>query len=206
MGNDVAAGRKTALFVDDHGLVRTSFVALLKTLAPDLSVRTASSLAEAMHLLADRADDFVFIDLSLGDARGVTALLEIRRRVQQSILVVVSGDASPDRIRDCAEIGARGFLPKAMPVEELTEAVRCVLTLGTWFPINAMMARDRPNCSPRAIEILSLVAKGMTDKQIGKQLGLASTTVKWYVREVGAKLGASKRTAMVTIARERGLI
>ncbi|HXF44776.1 MAG TPA: response regulator transcription factor [Burkholderiaceae bacterium] len=206
MTNDSDARPRTALFVDDHGLVRASFVALLKTVAPDLSIRTASSLAEALRLLAERADDFVFIDLALSDARGLTALLDIHRRAQQSVLVVVSGDDSSERIRECAQAGARGFLPKSMPVEELTEAVRCVLREGTWFPLAAMLERGRPNYSPRAIEILSLVAQGLTDKQIGKQLGLSSTTVKWYVREAGTKLGVRKRTAMVTVAREIGLI
>lgn len=197
---------KTALFIEDHGLVRASFAALLQALAPEVALRTVNSLAEAVDMLAERADDFVFVDLSLRDASGLTALLTVRQHAPNSALVVVSGMDSPERVRECARAGAKGFLPKSLAVEELTAALSCLLRDGRWFPPTAALDDPCQNYSPRCIEILSLVAQGMTDKQIGRQLRLSSTTVKWYVRETGAKLGARKRTAMVALARERGLI
>jgi DNA-binding NarL/FixJ family response regulator len=201
------------LVVDDHPVVRAGMVAVLGE-EPDLDVvGEASNGAEALALVPRLTPDVVLMDLRMPVMDGAEAT---RRLVEApdapQVLVLTTYDTDADIVR-AVEAGARGYLLKDAPTPVLTDAIRRAARGETVLapPVAARLA-DRlrapatPELTGREVEVLGLVARGLSNADIGRELFIGEATVKTHLIRAFAKLGVADRTAAVAEAHRRGLI
>jgi DNA-binding NarL/FixJ family response regulator len=203
------------MIVDDHPVVRAGLVSMLTTQPGINVVGSASSGLEALALLDKMAPDVILPDVILMDLRmpGMTGLEAIRRiNARQDpprIIVLTSFDTDED-IYQSVGAGAHGYVLKDAPQDRLLEAINVVHARGRYFPadiasrLTERMARS--NLTPREHEVLHLVAKGLTNKQIGLAIGISDNTARNHVNSIIEKLEVSDRTEAATIAMRQGLI
>lgn len=207
------SGRIRLILADDHPVVRTGLRAVLDT-EPDFRVvAEASSAEEAVRVAAATAADVVLMDLQFGAGMtGSEATAAITERQQAPrVLVLTTYDTDAD-ILAAIEAGATGYLLKDAPPDELAQGVRAAAEgRSTLAPAVAdrLMARMRTPAtalSGREIEVLGLVADGLSNHEISKRLFLSQATVKSHLVHIYGKLGVESRTSAVAAAQSRGLI
>ncbi|MEO5925851.1 MAG: response regulator transcription factor [Bryobacteraceae bacterium] len=198
------------LCVDDHPLVRKGIASILAN-EPSLKLAgEAGNGHEAVEMFRTLRPDVVLMDLRMPDMDGIEATKQIRKiDPEAKIIALTSYDGDQD-IYKAIEAGVRGYILKEMVHTKVIDAIHTVHAgkrlmptevaerLSEYFPQVAL--------TPREIEVLKYVAKGMANKEIAHHLGTASGTVKMHVQNILAKLGASDRTHAVTIALERGIL
>ncbi len=199
--------------VDDHPVVRDGLRGMLDG-QPDLEVvGEAGDGREALAQVARHAPDVVLVDLRMPVLDGVGAIAELARtHPAVRTLVLTTYDEDHDIVR-ALEAGAAGYLLKDVPREELFRAVRAAAR-GEAVLAPAVTARllgrlRGPAAVPpseRELEVLALVARGMTNRAAARALSISEATVKTHLVHVFAKLGVDDRTAAVTVALERGLL
>ena len=201
------------LIVDDHPVVRDGLRGMLDG-QPDLEVvAEAADGRDALAQVARHAPDVVLMDLRMPVLDGVGAIGAIaREHPGVRVLVLTTYDEDHDIVR-ALEAGAAGYLLKDTPREELFRAVRAAAR-GESVLAPSVTARllgrmrapvvDAP--SERELEVLALVAKGLTNRAIARSLSISEATVKTHLVHVFGKLGVDDRTAAVTVALERGLL
>jgi DNA-binding NarL/FixJ family response regulator len=198
------------LLVDDHPVVRAGIVALLGGVADLEVVGEASTGEEALSLAAALAPDVVLVDLALGSGiDGVEVIRRLPDGTNTLVLTTYDSDADLDR---AVSAGANGYLLKAGPPDELFRGIRTAARGETALSprvATRLMNRVRepaPALSPREIEILELLATGLSNQRIARRLFISEATVKTHLVHIFAKLGVDTRTAAVTAAVERRLI
>ena len=201
------------LIADDHPIVRAGLQDVLST-QPDFEViAEAKNGAEAVTL-ADRLKPHVVLtDLSMPEMDGVTAIARIKAEHQDiHILVLTTYDSDSD-VLPAIEAGAIGYLLKDSPREELFEAIRAAAQgkpLLTSSIAARLMERMRGPAvealSSREIDVLKLVAKGTSNREIADRLYITEATVKSHLIRIYSKLGVADRTAAVTKALEQGIL
>ncbi len=205
--------RIRVLIVDDHPVVRAGLRGMLAT-EPGIAVAgEAVDGVEAAALAAALRPDVVLMDLRMPRLDGVGATTRIRAEAPGvHILVLTTYDSDADIIR-AIEAGATGYLLKDAPREELLGAIRAAAAgRAALAPTVAarLMARLRtPTEEPpsaRELEVLRLVARGLSNREVGRALRISEATVKSHLIHLFQKLGVADRTAAVTTALERGLI
>jgi DNA-binding NarL/FixJ family response regulator len=209
--NDIEAGGTIrVLCVDDHPLVRKGIASILANEPDMLLVAEANNGREAVSLFKEHKPDVTLMDLRMPEIDGTSATRMIRQEAPDArIIALTSYDGDQDIYR-ALEAGVRGYILKEMVHTEVVRAIRTVHSgkrlmpqevaerLSEYFPQVAL--------TPREVEVLGCVAKGMANKEIASRLGTASGTVKMHIQNILAKLGASDRTHAVTIAMERGIL
>jgi DNA-binding NarL/FixJ family response regulator len=196
------------LVADDHPVVRSGIIGMLAGEADLEVVGEAPDGAAAVALAADLAPDVVLMDLRMPVLDGVGATARIVG-TGPSVVVLTTYDTDADILR-AVEAGATGYLLKDTPREQLVAGVRAaargetVLAPGvaTRLVTTVRTAGERPTA--REAEVLALVARGLSNAAIGRELFIAEATVKTHLLRAFAKLGVDDRTAAVTVARERG--
>ncbi|MEU3774967.1 response regulator transcription factor [Streptomyces sp. NPDC046876] len=201
------------LLADDHPVVRAGLRAVLDT-EPDFTVVAEAATAErAVELAAAEPVDVVLMDLQFGPGmHGSAATAAITARPgAPRVLVLTTYDTDAD-ILAAVEAGASGYLLKDAPPEELAAAVRTAAAgQSALAPAVALRLMDRMRTpaealTKRELEVLQLVADGLSNQQISKRLFLSQATVKSHLVHVYAKLGVDSRTAAVAAAATRRLI
>jgi DNA-binding NarL/FixJ family response regulator len=198
------------LSVDDHDLVRKGIAAILST-EPDLElVAEASCGSEAITLFRQHQPDVTLMDLRLSDMSGSEVTAAIRREFAEArIIALTSYDGDQDIYR-ALEAGVRGYLLKEMVHTAVVKAIRTVHSGKRFIPaeVAQQLTGFFPDVAltPREVEVLGLIARGLGNKEVGDILGTAPGTVKAHVQNILAKLGAKDRTHAVTIALRRGII
>ncbi|MBV8845514.1 MAG: response regulator transcription factor [Bryobacterales bacterium] len=196
--------------VDDHPLVRKGVASILAN-EPDMElVAEASDGREAVEKYRELHPDVVLMDLRMPQMDGTEATRAIRgENPDARIIALTSYDGDQDIYR-ALEAGVRGYILKEMVHTEVVKAIRTVQSgkrlmppevaerLSEYFPQVAL--------TPREVEVLSFVARGLANKEIAHKLGTANGTIKMHVQNILEKLGASDRTHAVTIAIERGIL
>lgn len=201
--------------VDDHPIVRQGLVAVLEDEA-DFAVVGAFPSAEAALLALDSAaPDVILLDLELSGMDGVTAIAPLlAARPAARILVFTAYDTS-ERVFAAIQAGAKGYLLKGAPIEEITRAIRTVHGGESYLAsrvASTLLAEIRTprrgggRLSERERAVLRLVATGLTSKQIARELAITERTVQFHVTGFLTKLGADSRAQAVAIAAERGLL
>lgn len=198
------------LSVDDHDLVRKGVAAIIAT-EPDLTlVAEAKDSASAIRLYREHHPHVTLMDLRLPDKSGIETTREIRDEFPNArIIALTSYDGDQDIYR-ALEAGVRGYLLKEMVHTEVIRAIRMVHAGKRYIPqeVSEQLVGFFPEVAltPREVEVLTLVARGLGNREIGNLLGTAAGTVKAHVQSILSKLGAKDRTHAVTLGLRRGII
>ncbi len=203
------------LVVDDHPVVRSGLAGML-TVEDDLEVvGEAADGQEAVELAAALRPDVVLMDLRMPVLDGVAATAGIigagMSGAVPRVVVLTTYDTDADILR-AVEAGATGYLLKDTPRAVLVAGVRAAArgetvlapSVATRLVSSVRTAAERP--SARESEVLTLVALGRSNSEVGRELSITEATVKTHLIRAFAKLGVADRTAAVTVARERGWI
>src|SRR5262245_47681519 len=202
--------RIRVLIVDDHPVVRMGLVAMVNGEADMVVAAEAATGGEALAAFERDRPDVTIMDLELPDKNGAQVIKEmLALDAQARVLVLTTYDSEEDVFR-AIQAGARGFLLKRTFRGGVLEAIRTVHAGQRVIPSDvAGRLADRlvaPNFTKRECEILELVAKGLTNKEIGAVLSLAEETIKSRLKAIFTKLDVSDRTEAIVVAMQKGLI
>lgn len=197
------------LVVDDHPIMRLGVAAIIAA-QPDMEVSgQAGTGEEAVRLFKMHPPDVTLMDLRLPGMSGLEALRAIRQCDPQAKCVVLTTYEGDEDIHQALAAGALGYLIKGMSHETLVDALRRVHS-GSRFlppPVARSLAHRTPNAelSPREREVLSLIVRGKSNKEIATALGITEATVKCHVSVILLRLEVVDRTQAVIAALQRGL-
>jgi DNA-binding NarL/FixJ family response regulator len=198
------------LIVDDHPIMRVGIWALLASCKDIDPVAQAGSGEEALKQHALHNPDITLMDLRLPGISGVETIRQIRDQNPCARFIVLTTYEGDEDIFQAMEAGATGYLVKGMPQEMLVNAIKKVHGGGRYIPSpvsQALTSRTRDSSlSTREREVLGLVAKGNSNREIASKLGITEATVKCHVSVILMRLNASDRTQAVVTALQRGLI
>jgi DNA-binding NarL/FixJ family response regulator len=199
------------MVVDDHKIVRVGLRAMISH-EPDMEVvAEAGDRLEALAAHAAHQPDVTLMDLRLPDIGGAELITEIRKREPRArFIILTSYDADEDVFR-AIQAGAHGYLLKGTFPEGILEAaIRAVHAGQRVIPpeIAERLAHrlSVPALTPREIAVLELVARGLSNREIGAALSTRPGTVKTHLERIYAKLGVGDRTAAALTAIQRGLV
>jgi DNA-binding NarL/FixJ family response regulator len=201
------------LLIDDHPVVREGLSGMLAG-QPDFEVvGQGSDGYQGVSMNAELRPDVILMDLRMPGMDGVTAIRELKAAMPgTNILVLTTYDSDVDIVR-AVEAGATGYLLKDTPREELFRAVRAA-SKGESVLAPAVAARlmtrmrtpAEENLTAREIEVLELVSKGNSNKQVARSLHISTATVKTHLIHIFDKLAVKDRTSAVTVALEKGIL
>ena len=176
------------LIVDDHPVIRAGLRSMLGTQAELEVVGSAASGEEALSKLSQAQPDVLLLDLRMHGMSGVETLLALRRGAHDARVIILTSFETDEDIYRAVQAGAQGYLLKDTSLKEMVEAIRTVHAGKKYIPrdIASRLAERmmRTDLTPREIEILKLLSKGPTNKQIGHALGISENTVKNHVNSV----------------------
>ncbi|MFJ9820605.1 response regulator [Streptomyces sp. NPDC101151] len=203
----------SVLIVDDHPVVRDGLRGMFDA-APGFHVLgEASDGAEALERAAALDPDVILMDLRMPGGGGVDAIAELtRRNARAKVLVLTTYDTDSDTL-PAIEAGATGYLLKDALPDELFTAVRAAAEGRTVLSpavasrlVHAVRAPGNEPLSAREREVLTLVAKGTSNREIARELFISEATVKTHLTHLYAKLGVKDRAAAVAVAYDRGIL
>lgn len=210
------------LIVDDHHLIREGLRPILKRLGDgeETEVLEAASFESAVEYADGHPDlDLLILDFRLPDVAGFAALCDLQERHPSLPIVIMSGEDDPELMRQAIEHGALGFIPKSSGADVILNALRLVLSGGTYLPRQIMAApRKAPapppakpgprltglGLTPRQVDVLELLVAGKSNKAICRELNLAEGTVKTHIAAVFKALSVTSRVqAVLAVSRLR---
>jgi DNA-binding NarL/FixJ family response regulator len=198
------------LVADDHYVVRMGITAIINN-APDMEVvAEAVNGEQAVELFSKHKPDLVLLDSRMPKKNGVAAAREIQeQRTGAHILMLTAFDGDED-ISRALSAGVQGYILKNSTGEQLVPAIRAVAAGERWIPaeVERRLAARKTfvPLTPRELEVLHELAKGLANKQIAGVLDITEHTTKGYLKNILAKLHVADRTEAVTVAIQRGLI
>jgi DNA-binding NarL/FixJ family response regulator len=201
------------LVADDHPMLREGLVAVLGT-QPDFEVVGEAGDGDEVARLARRLrPDVILLDLEMPGTDGVAALQALQEDGSQARAVVFTAYDNDERVLGALRAGARGYLLKGAARAEIFSAIRAVYAGGSMLPpsVTGRLLRrlDRPgptDLTSRELEVLSLLAQGLSNREISARLFITERTVKFHVGSILGKLEATNRTEAARIAARRGLV
>jgi DNA-binding NarL/FixJ family response regulator len=199
---------------DDHPIVRAGLVGLLDAADGIDVVGAASDGVEVVDLVEKERPDVVLMDMRMPRRDGDEATAMLRESVPATRVIVLTTYESDDVIMRAIAAGASGYLLKAAPEAELIAGIRAVAagevalapSVARVLVGQAGRAPEVPTLTPREIEVLSHVAQGLSNREIGVRLHLGEATVKTHLLKAFAKLDVADRTRAVTRAMELGIL
>ena len=211
-----------ALIVDDHQMVREILSRYFAEI--DVSVIEAEDFVSAFAAITRQPEfDLILLDIRMPGVDGFTTLATLRRLFPALRIAILSGSVDVMDMRRAAEGGAVGYLPKSMDRQPLVNALRLLISGEKFFPANLFEANEKPaylqelpawssnnfgtvELTSRQKAVLNEVAKGMSNREIGKALGISEITVKIHVHSICQKLAVRNRMQAVQRGRSLGLL
>lgn len=200
------------LIADDHPVVRAGLAAMLEN-SPEIDIEVigqASDGREAIEQFAQLQPDIALIDLCMPEIEGVEAIETIRSRYPNAYLIVLTTFDGDEDIYRGLQAGAKAYLLKDTPRENLVACIQMVYEGKTVIPpeVGAKLAErmGSSTLSQREQGVLELMAAGMSNLEIGNTLNIAEGTVKSHINNILSKLNVTDRTQAVIVAVKRGII
>jgi len=203
------------LVIDDHPVFREGMAALLRQLPETSEVLQSGDGADALEQVAATTQlDLVFVDLRMQGASGLMVLAQLARLRPGLPVVVVSLSDDPEDVRRCLAAGARGYCPKSSSPATLRLVLKVVLAGGVYTPpmltpdtgAGAATAKADRLLTPRQQQVLQALCRGLSNKQIARELGMEEQTVKGHVSAAFRVLNVVSRTQAIDAARRAGLL
>ena len=198
------------LIVDDHPVVRAGLATLLRKEAGLKVTGSAHSGEEALEILKRSPVDVMLLDIRMPSISGIDLLNLLKNVENPPLVLILSSYEYEEEIYRAVKAGARGYLSKNASRAEIVGAIEAVIRGGKYFPENiaALIAEreERSSLSPREIEILEMVSKGLTNKEIARVLEISQYTVRNHINHISAKLDVGDRTEAATVALQQGII
>lgn len=205
-----AGGKIHILIADDHFIVRMGLTALVN-MEPDMEViGEAANGAQAVDIFGKLNPDLVLMDLRMPVKDGIQATAEIRNKFPVArILMLTTYDGDED-IHKALQAGAQGYVLKNSTAEALIPALRAVAAGQQWIPkdiASRLVSRKSfEELTPRELQVLHQLARGLANKEIADTLNISEHTVKDHLKSILGKLRVADRTEAVTTAIQRGII
>ena len=200
----------SVLIADDHPVVREGLAAIFKTQKDIKVVAEATNGEEALELCDRHSPDVLLLDLRMPKKDGLQVITELAARPSKPRTIVMTTYESEEDIRRALKAGAKGYLVKGAPPQQIRESVRRVAAGESLLPaaIASRLAESmaRPELSKRERQVLEYIANGRSNKEIGQILYMSEHTVKTHVKSFLTKLDAIGRTEAIAVGIKRGLI
>jgi DNA-binding NarL/FixJ family response regulator len=198
------------LIADDHYIVRMGLMALVNT-EPDMEVvAEAADGAQALELFGKCSPDLALLDLRMPVKDGIQTTTEIRNRFPNAQVLMLTAFDGDEEIYKALLAGAQGYILKSATGKQLIPAVRAVAAGERWVPTEVAVRLDARKgfeaLTPREVEVLQHLARGLANKQIADVLKITEYTVKDHLKNILGKLRVADRTEAVTAAIHRGII
>jgi DNA-binding NarL/FixJ family response regulator len=198
------------LVVDDHPIMRVGIAAIIEATPDMTTVAQAGSGEEAVELFEKYLPDVTLMDLRLPGMSGVEAIRNVMAHHPNAKFVVLTTYEGDEDIHQALAAGARSYIIKGMPHDALISALRRVHAGGRFLPppVSRALNSRIPNSelSAREREVLELIVRGKSNKEIATDLGITESTVKCHVSVILMRLNVADRTQAVVTALQRGLI
>ena len=195
---------------DDHLVVRLGLVTLINNQPDMVVVAEAANGQEVIELYAAHKPDVVLMDLRMPGISGDEAISAMCAADPTARIIVLTIHKGDEAVYQALRAGAQGYLLKDVPAKEIVEAIRAVRAGRQCIPsgIAAQLAERlrKAELSPREVEVLKLIAHGLSNKEVANQLGVTEATAKKHMTGVLTKLGAKDRTHALRLGLERGII
>lgn len=198
------------LIADDHLIVRQGLATIINR-DPEMAViAQAEDGQQAIDLFREHQPDVILMDLRMPKVTGVEAIRAICAETKTARIIVLTTYDGDEDIYNGLHSGAQGYLLKDTKSTELRNAIRAVHRGEQYIPPNvgAKLAQrlNNPELKERELEVLSLIAQGMSNATIASALSISENTVKTHVNRILSKLGVSDRTQAVIVAVKRGIV
>jgi two-component system NarL family response regulator len=198
------------MLVDDHAVVREA-LATLVGLEPDMLVVAQSGTRQAaLRANLELAPDVIVLDFQLADGSSTDSIGELIQTEHRPKILMLSSFPAGANVFASLDAGASGYLLKSSEAHEVLAAIRTVARGGTAYAPEFLGRRNRidrtKDLTKRELEVLALIAKGLSNESIAETLSLSLGTVKSHVHNLLEKLVARSRTEAIALARDRGLI
>jgi DNA-binding NarL/FixJ family response regulator len=198
------------LVADDHYVVRMGVIAIINN-EPDMEVvAEAANGNQAIELFNKHQPDLALLDSRMPLKNGVQAAKEIRNQNGAARILMLTAFDGDEDIHKALAAGAQGYVLKNSTGEQLVPALRAVAAGKNWIPAEVSERLDKrkefESLTPRELEVLHELAKGLANKQIADVMNISQHTTKGYLKNILTKLHVADRTEAVTVAIQRGLI
>jgi two-component system, NarL family, response regulator len=198
------------LIVDDHPVVRAGLSSMLSKHPGLKLVGAAAGAEEALALLEHCPADVILLDLRMPKISGIEALPALQRLPFAPQVIILSSFEFEEEIYRAVQAGARGYLLKETSRDEIVAAIVAVHAGRQYFPpaiASRLLERNsRSTLSPRELEILEMLSRGFTNKEIGRAFGISRYTVRNHVNNINHKLDVCDRTEAASVAMKQGII
>jgi len=206
------------ILADDHALFRGGFVLLFQQMEVGAQVLEACDLDSALELVAQHPDvDLMLLDLGMPGMHGAAGIQRVAEANPQLPVIVLSASETRESVHEVIAAGGLGFIPKSSSSAVMQSAIRLVLSGGVYLPANLIVTESASEVagpghvepvklSGRQRDVLLLMAAGMPNKQICRELDLSAGTIKVHIAALFRVLNVSNRTEAAHAARRLGLI
>ena len=202
------------LVADDHPLYREAVARQIMRLLPEATVEEAASMEAAMAA-AQAAPPSLFVFDYYMPGMSAQAIAQLSEAFVDVPILVLSGGASPQEVQAVLQAGARGFLPKTATPEQFNHTIHMLLAGGTSVPAEMLLPASGPAegsaawlaaLTPRESDVLRAVARGLSNKEIARELDLAEVTIKLHLSAIFRKMGVRSRTEAAMQASRAGFL
>ena len=198
------------MVADDHPIVRSGLVLMIDYTPNMETVAEANNGLEAVALFRQYRPDVTLMDLRMPEMSGADAIAAIHQEFTEAKIIVLTTYDGDEDIYKGLKAGAKGYIFKNAPVDEIIRAIKTVYEGKKYIPpeVGEKLSErlNRPQLSNRELDVLKLVAQGKTNQQIASELYISESTVKYHINGVLSKLGVSDRTQATLVAIKRGIV
>ena len=195
------------LIVDDHPIIHQTLGIAVGAVLPEARQHVAFNLTEALEIAEGLAkDSLVLLDLGLPEGSGMDVLRRFRSAYPQMIVVIVSATESSVLVAAALKAGAAGYIPKTTSPNLIVAALKVIVAGGTYIPPQILPdVAEVPTLTGRQIEVLMLITKGASNRDIAQALGIADNTAKQHTHAVFQALNVNTRAQAIIAAARLGI-